>query len=243
MKTILLLLALFHACTFALDDVTLQLKWKHQFQFAGFYMAKEKGFYKNENINVHFKEYNSKTPVEEVLHGKAHFGVGDTALIRAYASGKPLTALLAIYQNSPNVLVGIKNRSFKKSHPTVEVSHNTEINPNIHTMLMQIDNDYIRKKPTFDIEELIAGETDFISAYISNEPYQLQQKGYQANILNPYDYGIDYYGDILFTSNALIKSNPELVKSFYRASQKGWLYAFEHIDETVDLILKITCIL
>jgi len=60
-----------------------------------------------------------------------------------------------------------------------------------------------------------------MTSYISNEPFILQQKGIESIIFDPKDYGFDFYGDMLFTSSKLAKSNPELVDKFRKASLKG----------------------
>src|SRR5262249_2726672 len=65
----------------AQEQVTLQLKWKHQFQFAGYYAALEKGFYRDAGFSVVLVEANENTdPVDEVLSGRAQFGVGASEL-------------------------------------------------------------------------------------------------------------------------------------------------------------------
>ena len=90
----------------ALEKVSLQLRWLHQAQFAGFYMAKEKGFYREAGLDVTIHPGgNNKTPIQEVLNRKADFGVGNTEVLVAYGHGFPLTALAAIYQNSPSILI------------------------------------------------------------------------------------------------------------------------------------------
>ena len=65
-----------------INDVSLVLPWKHQFQFAGYYIAKEKGYYKNLGLNVEIKEYESnRDNTAYVAAGKAQFGVGHSSLI------------------------------------------------------------------------------------------------------------------------------------------------------------------
>ena len=99
-----------------LEKVSLQLKWKYQFQFAGFIVAKEKGFYENVGLDVELRESGSNTNiVREVLEKKSDFGMSDSALIYDVLKGKPLTALMAIFQDSPFILLGLKNDKIKDS--------------------------------------------------------------------------------------------------------------------------------
>jgi len=71
------------------DTVTLQLIWKHQFQFAGYYVAKERGFYQDAGLDVEIREYDFGMEVtEDVLSQKADFGVGRSSLILEKMHGK-----------------------------------------------------------------------------------------------------------------------------------------------------------
>ncbi|MDA7746894.1 ABC transporter substrate-binding protein [Psychromonas sp.] len=64
------------------EKVTLQLKWFHQFQFAGYYAAKEKGFYNDLGLDVEIREKSLKVNnIEQVIHGDAEYGIADSVLI------------------------------------------------------------------------------------------------------------------------------------------------------------------
>ncbi len=100
--SVLALLMLSGHANAGLDKVSLQLKWKHAFQFAGFYMAKEKGFYNEVGLDVEIREMSVDTSLtDEVLSGRANYGVSDSALVKSKLSGKPVVALSAILQHSP----------------------------------------------------------------------------------------------------------------------------------------------
>lgn len=84
------------------ENVVLQLKWFHQFQFAGFYAANIKGFYAEEGLNVQINEgHPFSRSVDKVISGDAHFGVFDSELLLNYANGDPIIALDAFFQSSP----------------------------------------------------------------------------------------------------------------------------------------------
>lgn len=88
------------------EHVTLQLKWKHQFQFAGYYAAVAQGYYREAGLDVTLREAEpDKDPVEEVLQGRAEFGVGTSELALLRSQGKPVVVLAVIYQHSPLVLL------------------------------------------------------------------------------------------------------------------------------------------
>lgn len=91
-----------------LEKVTIQLKWFHQFQFAGYYAAKEKGFYAEEGLDMVLRGRDvSTTPVGDVLAGKAEYGITDADLLIDRVQGRPVVLLAQILQQSPNILISM----------------------------------------------------------------------------------------------------------------------------------------
>ena len=106
----LLLQATVLLCTcgpaFGLDRVAVQLKWHHQFQFAGFYAAQDKGYYREEGLEVALLEAQpGSDPVQAVLSGRARYGTGDSSLLLHRAAGQPVVVLASIFQHSAAALV------------------------------------------------------------------------------------------------------------------------------------------
>ena len=118
-----LMLWLFAAPVFALDKVTLQLKWVHQFQFAGYYMALEKGFYRDAGLDVQLRPNGYQgsfvSPVDAVLTGDANYGISNSGLIRDYAEGKPIVALAAILQHSAVTWLVLERPDIRNLHDLV----------------------------------------------------------------------------------------------------------------------------
>jgi len=89
-----------------LDKVSLQLLWKHQFEFAGFYIAKEKGYYKDVGLDVELKEFEFGTNItNDILSGKSDFGIGRSSLILDKLRDKNIVLLGALYQSTPYMLM------------------------------------------------------------------------------------------------------------------------------------------
>jgi PAS domain S-box-containing protein len=84
----------------------------------------------------------------------------------------------------------------------------------------------------------MANKVDVISAYINDEPFNLKQSELNYLIFSPQAGGIDFYGDILYTTEEQVKFYPRRVEKFLQASQKGWKYALDNVEEIVDLILE-----
>jgi len=232
-----------NAFSSSLDTIAIQLKWKHQFQFAGYYVAKEKGFYKDMNLNVKIKEGSDLcNPVDSVLSGSSQMGIGGSELLIQYNLGKPIIALLSIYQHSPLVLLCKKNINIQNIHDII--GKRVMIENQSTELYAYFDNEKIKSNSFInypyqaDLSLLIEDKVDFISAYITDEPYILNKKNVDYQIFRPQSAGIDFYSDILFTSENFIKTNQKEVDAFIKATQKGWTYALSHIDESAKIIYE-----
>ncbi len=229
-----------------LKEITLQLIWKHQAQFVGYYVAKEKGFYRDAGFHVDIREFRFDTDVtQDVLSGKADFGVGRSSLVLEKMEGRDMLLLSAIFQHSPLVLLSLKRDDLKTiadlKGKRIMVADNMVGMAALTSMLLTnrvIPDSYTKQEHTFNIDDLINGKTDAIAAYVSNEPFQMEKRGIDYTVFKPADHGIDFYSDILFTSKKLHNINPTMVHQFNEASLRGWQYAFDHMQEAVGIILK-----
>ncbi len=229
-----------------LTPVSLQLVWKHQFQFAGYYMAKHKGYFDDAGIDLRIFEYEyDEDPVDQVLNGSRDFAVGRSTILSQRAKGAGIVALLAAYQNSPLMLLTTRQSGITKPadllNKRIMMTPDAEKQVELLAMLYQSGvsaTKFTRQQHSFDIKSLLQGETDAMASYISNEPFQMNQQGKAYNIIHPKNFGFEMYSDLLFTSERLLEQNPALVESFRKASIRGWLYAFSHIEETADLIIQ-----
>ncbi|WP_419774135.1 ABC transporter substrate-binding protein [Halarcobacter sp.] len=228
------------------EKISIQLDWLHQFQFAGYYIAKEKGYFKEENLDVRIKEFDFDVDlVNGVLNSKASYAVGKSSLIIDRLEGKKVVLLAAIYQNSPMVLISLNNSNIKKIKDlkdkkvmlTPDARSAAAINSMIISQGLNL-KDINFQQHSFKLEDLISGKTDAMGCYLSNEPYILDSKNIEFKIHNPSEYGFEFYGGLFFTSQEELRQNPIRVRKMHRAVLKGWKYAFENIDETVKIIYE-----
>jgi diguanylate cyclase (GGDEF)-like protein/PAS domain S-box-containing protein len=239
----LLLPAPLVAGTTALTPITLQLKWKHQFQFAGYYAAIEKGYYRDAGLLVTLREaVQDADPTEAVLDGDAQFGVGGSSLVLVRAEGKPIVALAAILQHSPSGILSLSSSNIKNVHDLAGKRIMLDPKPTEIMALLKAEGvagDALSVvSHDFSLDKLLAGEVDAVSVYSTTEPYQLDKRKIPYNIIYPERSGIDFYGDTLFTSQNVLQKQPDMVRQFRAASLRGWKYALEHQDEMIDLILN-----
>ena len=230
-----------------MTKVNLQLSWFSQFQFAGYYIAKEKGFYKDENIDINIKPFAFGINVpQEVSLGKSHFGIGrETLILEKLHNYKNLVSIYPLFQISPLILLS-KNDSnitqvtdFKNKKLMATIDDANEVSLKAMIQSNGVDLKTIQfYKHSHNIDDLITNKVDIISAYSSKAPHILNEKNIQYNIFAPHDYGFDMYSDFLFTNEKFVNENSHLTGAFKRASLKGWKYAYENIEESVDLILN-----
>lgn len=224
-----------------LQPVTLQLKWKHQFQFAGYYAALENGYYREAGLDVRILEGGpTHSSVETVINGGADFGVSNTQLLLDRSRGAPVVALAAIMQHSPLSLVVRQDSGI---HTVKDlVGRKLMLGPDSAELRAYFkcagvdESSFHRQAHSQNIIDLINRRTDGLSAYTPNQPYILEQAGVDYLELRALDGGIDFYGDVLFTTEQYIKDHPEPVKAFRQASLQGWTYAMQHPDEIAELI-------
>jgi signal transduction histidine kinase len=223
------------------ENIRVQLKWQHQFQFAGYYMAKELGFYDAVGINVSFQEALPNTNVvEEVLSGRAEFGIGTSDLILKRSEGAPVVVLGVIFQHSPQAIViandyadlGFKELSDKPlmiengAADLLAMFQSEGVDPNSMQHL----------EHSFNIDSLLSKDVVGMSVYITDELFQLQRAGFSYRLFKPIDHGIDFYGDNFFTSEKLLKEKPDLVDAFINATKAGWAMAYKDPDHAIELI-------
>ena len=228
------------------DSVTLNLKWWHQFQFAGYYAANMKGFYKAENLTINIIPGDQNhPPVQAVLKGNADFGVTGSDLILNYAKGQPVVSIGAIFQHSAYTI--ISSRKANINFPSDLIGKRIMASDDQGWVQLQalflkegIPLDSLKViAHTWNNEDLMNGHADAMTGYISVEPDQLRQNGFQVATILPVSYGIDFYGDLLFTTQVMVQKHPRLTERFRKASFKGWEYAMAHPGEIADYILTL----
>lgn len=228
-----------------LEKVVLQLKWLHQFQFAGYYAAQKQGYFRDEGLKVEIRQRDlRKNNVEQVLNGEAQYGIADSVLFLYLAKKKPVVIVAPIFQHSPQVLFTLKSSGLDSPYklqgkkiafylndtdgfPTLAMMKQLGVTPVYDRMLIKTDPNILTRK-----------EVDAYSGYLTNEAYFLRQGGNSINIINPLNYGIDLYGDMLFTSRTEATEHPGRVSRFKKAVLKGWKYAMSHKAEMAKYILE-----
>ncbi|NEU09969.1 ABC transporter substrate-binding protein [Flavihumibacter sp. R14] len=229
-----------------LVKVRLQLKWTHQFQFAGYYAAQLKGYYREEGLDIRILEGSKDiSPIQMVTSGKAEFGIYDPEILIKSPKDNPLTAVFATLQSSPYGVLSRPESGIRRPSDLVgkRVLSAGDQGWSIFKAIMLkegIATDKTQIIPRHkDSEELIDQTADAVITYYTSQPTRLRNLGVDPAIMKPLDYGVDFYGDVVFTSRKFAEESPEVVEAFNRATRRGWEYALSHKVKMADHILGL----
>ncbi|WP_434514707.1 ABC transporter substrate-binding protein [Dechloromonas sp. ARDL1] len=228
----------------ALERVSVQLPWKHQFEFAAFYAAEAKGYYRDAGLAVDILEGDPGVDtVSTVLSGKADFGVGTSSLVIDRYHGKPVVALAALMQHSPIGLLarranGINSVTDLADRPVaVDVHSRDEIEAYLKASGLPANRLKLVPQTDWTLASVDHGEHAAKAVYLSNEPFLVRGREHEYLLLTPRSAGIDLFGNMLFTVEPTLDKRPELVRAFREATLKGLVYALDHSDEIAQLIV------
>ncbi|MBT4710279.1 MAG: PAS domain S-box protein [Alphaproteobacteria bacterium] len=235
--------------SYAQDKVVLQLRWDHQAQFAGYYAALWQGFYADAGLNVEirsaFTDDSRAQPVLEVTQGQADFGIGGADVVVAIAGGAPLLIATPVFQHSGLGILAPENaRIFSPSDLSglrVAIPISPVSNAELNAMLAAEGVDpnsinWVEVAPGKGPQSLADGLVDALFTVWPAAKWVLSDLGVEATFLGPTVYGVDFYGDAIFTTSRLAENDPELVQRFIAASFQGWEYALDHREEITDRI-------
>jgi NitT/TauT family transport system substrate-binding protein len=236
------------------DKVKLQLKWLHQAQFAGYYVAADKGYYKERNLDVEILPGGPDVvPSLKVNAGAADIGVDWVgSLLANRDKGQPLVDVAQFYQSSGLLLISKKKAGINGPADLKgkKVGVWTGGNEFEFRALMDkygfdnsIDNnkDMTIIKQGFEMDSFINDQLDAASAMVYNEYPVVLEAGIPAeeiNIINYNDEGVGMLEDHLFATEETVKNKRDILIRFLAASQKGWQDAVSDQAYAVDAVMK-----
>ncbi len=229
-----------------LKKVSFATLWLPQSQFAGYYVAKEKGFYKDLGLDVTIVNGGPDIPPFKLLEeGKVNFCVmWLSTAIEKRVQGLKLVNISQIFQRSGLMLVAKKSSGIYKPEDINNKkiglwSADFEIQPRAFLKKYGLSATIIPQSYTINL--FLEGGVDVASAMWYNEYHTIINSGYDPKELTTfffYDYGLNSPEDGIYALEGTLKADPEVCRAFSSASLRGWVYAFTHIDETVAIVMR-----
>ena len=244
MKLFLLLLVSTFLYSSSLEKVSIQFNWKYQFEVAGFIAAKEKGFYENVGLDVELKEYNPEVDILfDVLNNKVTYGISSSNIVLENKKIASIVLLATYLQKSP--LVFITKPDIKTPlqflGKTIMGNKDELKNSSLALFLSHFNINFSNTKfipHNFKIDDFINGKVEIMSAFRSNQLYELDKRKIDYNIIDPADYGFVMSAVNLYTSKEEAFKNKYRTQKFIEATNRGWEYALKNKEEIIDILIK-----
>jgi ABC-type nitrate/sulfonate/bicarbonate transport system substrate-binding protein len=226
--------------------IRVQLQWSPQAQFIGFYVAKLKGFYEAQKLDVTLLPGGFNTPpINSVISGNADIGsaTGDQVLLSRY-NKLPIKAVGVVF---PRSIAGFMSRTnlnirapadFRGKKIGYYAGFDTE--NLIHGLLRKYGLDAqsdVSLTAVASLQAFISATVDLFPVYEINEPLMMHRQGIGVNVLMPDNFGVEYYSDTLFTTEQFLGRNRAAVQRFLDATAQGWDYARSNPDEALAIFV------
>lgn len=228
-------------------DISMRLQWIPQYQFAGYIVAKEKGYYEEAGLNVALHPGSPDfVPLPLVVSGSDTFGsTGADTILLAREKNIPVVALATIFQTSPVGFMVHDDSGITGPDDfvgkTVGVFYGDNVETEYRALLAAADiaRERVNEVPAqFNLEPFLNRRVDVWPVYVSDQPYLARQHGASVNLIVARDYGVVLMGDVLFTTEDFVRENPNTTRAFVHATLRGWQDALDNPDETVQLIAR-----
>jgi NitT/TauT family transport system substrate-binding protein len=232
------------------DPIRVQLSWLPSVVFSPFYVAQDQGYYQAADLGVEIvsggfdADGNFIVPIDVVTSGKADFGIVDAAnLLIARENGTPVVALATIFQSHPLALVSLAENNITRPSElvgkSVDITYNSQLNYNSLLKAEQLDPASVNTLERTDLttQSLLNGKVDVIDGWVTTEVAELLAAGEDINLIFPSEYGVDTYPLVIFTTEDMVKNQPEKVERFLQATLKGIEQVIAAPDAAATLFL------
>ncbi|RJR40830.1 MAG: ABC transporter substrate-binding protein [Deltaproteobacteria bacterium] len=229
-----------------LQTVTFIPQWAPQSQFAGYYVAQDKGFYRNRGLEVKILTGGPNFPPSELLRtGQADFGTMFlTNAIVKRAQGDKFVNIGQVGQRSALMLVAKKSSGIKEpkdinGKKVALWGEEFQIQPRAFFQQHRLQVKILPQGTTMNL--FLRGGVEVASAMWYNEYYRIIQAGIDPGELTTFllsDYGLKFPEDGIYCLESTYQQDPGKCRNFVQASLEGWRYAFTHVDEALDIVMK-----
>ena len=234
----------------AADKVVMRLNFTPWAMHAQYYAGIAQGFYAQEGIDLEIRPPSGGQQSEVFIGtGREQFGVANAdSFIKARASGLPVVAILADEPDNPYSVITLKKDGYTdpkdlKGKKLSWFQSNVKglLDPMLaYAKLTRDDIDYVNVARGAEVQMLAAGQVDAMFGYSFGQGLTLEERGFPTKIFALKDYGVKFYGTVVYTNEQLLKSNPDLVKRYVRATLKSLAWTRDNMEKAVGEVIKIS---
>jgi NitT/TauT family transport system substrate-binding protein len=231
------------------EPVILRLNFTPWAMHAQYYAAQQQGFYKAEGLDVEIRPAAGGQQNEVfIATGKEQFGISNAdSFIKARASGVPVVAIMADQPDTPFSIITLKTSHITtpaqlKGRKIAWLVSNVKgmLDPMLATAgLTRNDVEFVTVGRGAEVQMVAAGATDALFGYYYGQALTLDMKGMPTDVMPLRDYGVKFYGSIMYTSEQLLKQKPETALKFVRATLKGLIWTKDHMSEAMNYVVAV----
>ena len=218
-------------------------QWTAQAQFAGYYVAQEKGFYREEGVQVQIVHPNAtQSSMERIESNRSHATTLQLMQALEMADhGVPMVNLLQTSMNNALVIVsrwGKNPLDQKGEKVAIWQAGFTQL---AEVVMEELQMNYKWITAASSVSLYLAGAVDACVAMSYNEYYQICQAGFSIGEENLYrfsEHGYNIQEDGLYVTREYYKKHKDQADKFARASRRGWEYAAQHPEEALDIVMS-----
>ncbi|MFW6120393.1 MAG: ABC transporter substrate-binding protein [Petrotogales bacterium] len=223
-----------------LQEVNVGLSWVHEAQYAGMYWADQRGLYEDKGLKVNFTPYRYEDLAQELVDGTYDFVLLQTeTLLMAREAGLPVKAIFADYRLMPTVYFSKKENNITKPQDLVNKTVGVAYSERYPLVAML-------KGEGINLSEVDIVDREYDYGWLANDTYDVEagwvtdgllvtEAVGEYNVIRPYEHGVNWYADLIATTEDMINNNPDIVENFLRATSQGWQNAIENVDEAALL--------
>ena len=234
-----------HAGEETLQKAIFLPQWVPQAQFAGYYTAEAKGFYKDQGIDLTITDGGPTSPADQMLKdGEADFAtLWLSTAIAMRSQGARVVNIAQMVQRSALMLVAFKSSQIVSPKRMAGKKVGMwgpifQIQPKALFAKYGIEVELVRQ--SYSVNLFLRGGVDVAPAMWYNEYHTILNSGVNEDELNTfffYDHGLNFPEDGIYVLEETYEQNPDICRDFVAASIRGWEYAFAHPEEALDIIM------
>jgi ABC-type nitrate/sulfonate/bicarbonate transport system substrate-binding protein len=227
------------------EQTSLRLSWIKNTEFAGFFVAQERGYYKDEGLDVTINGAAQNLSSIQAVASKADvIGLhGGQSLMLARSQGIPVKAFGALFQKGPGCFIWLEQSGIRglQDFKGKKLGHQQDARAAVEAILTmnQVRVEDVTLVPVgFGIEPLLTGQVDVYTGLVTNQVVLLEQQGHKVGYVPYSDLGFTFYWNTPIVLDETFKARKDMLAYWLRASARGWDYALKNPDEVAKLVVE-----